>query len=129
MGTRRARPLMSSGARAVSVVLVGIRKETTPVRISHEVLLGVASDKIALRAKQVGRGTPCAPSRIASQPVCAGRITKTRHSFVLTLQGKCFLDHRTQGVALGCPVIALSARQNRVASTCAGSVMISVKVH
>ncbi|PYJ68945.1 MAG: hypothetical protein DME76_10665 [Verrucomicrobia bacterium] len=37
--------------------------------------------KTALQAKQVGRVTPCAPSRIARQPVCAGRITKTRHPF------------------------------------------------
>jgi hypothetical protein len=29
---------MSSGTRAVSVVLVGIRKQTTPVQLSHEVL-------------------------------------------------------------------------------------------
>jgi len=31
---------MSSGTRAVSVVLVGIRKETTPPQVSHETLLG-----------------------------------------------------------------------------------------
>jgi DNA repair protein RecO (recombination protein O) len=36
---RRGRPLMSSGTRAVSVVLVGIGKETTPPQISHELLL------------------------------------------------------------------------------------------
>src|SRR2546430_4281307 len=70
-GTRRCRPLMSSGTCAVSVVLVGIRKETTPLQVSHEVALSVASDKNAFQAKQVGRVTPCAPSRIASQPVCA----------------------------------------------------------
>jgi DNA repair protein RecO (recombination protein O) len=39
MGMRRARPLMSSGTRAVSVVLLGIRKETTPPQVSHEALL------------------------------------------------------------------------------------------
>ena len=37
-GTRRNRPLTSSGTRAVSVVLVGIRKETTALQVSHEPL-------------------------------------------------------------------------------------------
>jgi DNA repair protein RecO (recombination protein O) len=37
-GTRRNRPLTSSGTRAVSVVLAGIRKEITAPEVSHEAL-------------------------------------------------------------------------------------------
>jgi DNA repair protein RecO (recombination protein O) len=60
---RRGRPLMSSGTRAVSVVLVGIGKETTPPQISHEVLL--ACDASSHRFRIHPHDAPIAPSKVS----------------------------------------------------------------
>ena len=140
MGMRRARPLMSSGTRAVSVALVGIRKETTPVQISHEVLLergassvrpvfacvkrqqgnsarkrmSAAPDETVLRPEQVGRVTPCAPPRIESQQACEERITKPRHRFVLPLQGKCFFGSSHPG-RLAWAIMSLRFQRGKIA--------------
>src|SRR4051794_13779771 len=53
-GMRRSRPLRSSGTRAVSVLLVGIRKQTMPAQISHEVLLecDASSHRLSTRLKK-----------------------------------------------------------------------------
>jgi hypothetical protein len=40
-----------------------------------------------------------------------------RHYFVLPLQGKCIFGQLSQGVALGCHVVALSARRTRASDT------------
>jgi DNA repair protein RecO (recombination protein O) len=54
---------MSSGTRAVSVVFVGIGKETTPPQISHEVLL--ECDASSHRFRITSARPPIAPSKVS----------------------------------------------------------------